>query len=107
MKSDVCANCERRRGDDTHGPKGSILPIAFDLDGQMFTALNCAPILSLLKPSRSPCGATCSRKWVNIVQALRRKQRVPLKDKFGLSCQVVPACLPDLIKHPTTIQAMR
>jgi len=29
-----------------------------------------------------------------------------LKDKFGLSWQIVPARLPDLIKHPKALQAM-
>jgi predicted 3-demethylubiquinone-9 3-methyltransferase (glyoxalase superfamily) len=29
-----------------------------------------------------------------------------LKDKFGLSWQIVPARLPDLIKHPKAMQAM-
>jgi predicted 3-demethylubiquinone-9 3-methyltransferase (glyoxalase superfamily) len=29
-----------------------------------------------------------------------------LKDKFGLSWQVVPARLPDLIRHPKAMRAM-
>ena len=29
-----------------------------------------------------------------------------LKDKFGLSWQIVPSRLPDLIKHPKAMQAM-
>jgi predicted 3-demethylubiquinone-9 3-methyltransferase (glyoxalase superfamily) len=29
-----------------------------------------------------------------------------LKDKFGLSWQIVPARLPDLVKHPKAMQAM-
>lgn len=29
-----------------------------------------------------------------------------LKDKFGLSWQIVPARLPELIKHPKAMQAM-
>ncbi|MCL5745522.1 MAG: VOC family protein [Acidobacteria bacterium] len=29
-----------------------------------------------------------------------------LKDKFGLSWQIVPACLPGLIKNPKAMQAM-
>jgi hypothetical protein len=28
-----------------------------------------------------------------------------LKDRFGLSWQIVPACLPDVIKHPKALQA--
>jgi predicted 3-demethylubiquinone-9 3-methyltransferase (glyoxalase superfamily) len=34
---------ELRRMDDSTGPKGSILTIAFELDGQKFTALNGGP----------------------------------------------------------------
>jgi predicted 3-demethylubiquinone-9 3-methyltransferase (glyoxalase superfamily) len=35
---------EVRNSDDRHGPKGSILTIAFELDGQKFTALNGGPM---------------------------------------------------------------
>jgi predicted 3-demethylubiquinone-9 3-methyltransferase (glyoxalase superfamily) len=29
-----------------------------------------------------------------------------LKDRFGLSWQIVPVCLPDLVKQPKAMQAM-
>ena len=35
---------ELRTGNDSGGPKGGILTIAFELDGQKFTALNGGPI---------------------------------------------------------------
>jgi len=35
---------EVRTGDDSRGPKGSILTIAFEPDGQTFTALNGGPM---------------------------------------------------------------
>ncbi len=36
----------------------------------------------------------------------RRASAGGLKDKFGLSWQIVPARLPELIKHPKALQAM-
>jgi predicted 3-demethylubiquinone-9 3-methyltransferase (glyoxalase superfamily) len=43
-----------------------------------------------------------------LVRQLRRKcgQCGWLKDKFGLSWQIVPARLPDLVKQPKAMQAM-
>jgi predicted 3-demethylubiquinone-9 3-methyltransferase (glyoxalase superfamily) len=43
---------------------------------------------------------------VDGVHIAKRKICGWLKDKFGLSWQIVPARLPDLIKNPSAMQAM-
>ena len=44
--------------------------------------------------------------WAKLSAGGSESQCGWLKDKFGLSWQIVPARLPDLIKHPKAMQAM-
>ncbi len=57
---------------DAPGPKGSILTIAFELDGQKFTALNGGLSSSSMNRSRLWCAATRNRRWTNTGRSLRR-----------------------------------
>ena len=54
---------ELRNPGDAPGPKGGILTISFELDGQKFTALNGGPTTNSMRPSRLLCAAIRSRKW--------------------------------------------
>ena len=44
--------------------------------------------------------------WAKLSEGGSDAQCGWLKDKFGMSWQIVPARLPDLIKHPKAIEAM-
>ena len=44
--------------------------------------------------------------WTKLTAGGAESQCGWLKDRFGLSWQIVPAKLPDLIKHPKAMQAM-
>ena len=44
--------------------------------------------------------------WTKLTAGGSESQCGWLKDKFGLSWQIVPGQLPDLIKHPKAMQAM-
>ena len=106
-----CRLQEFRNGENGPGPKGSILTIAFELDGQKFTALNGGPHFKFTEAvSFVRCAATRSRKWTTTGRSSSAGgseiQCGWLKDKFGLSWQIVPARLPDLIKHLKAMQAM-
>ena len=101
---------EFRASADSTVPKGTILTVAFELDGQKFTALNGGPVFKFTeaisfvvrcdsqqeidyywsKLSADPAGGQCG--WV--------------KDKFGLSWQIVPAKISELLSHPQSMQAM-
>jgi predicted 3-demethylubiquinone-9 3-methyltransferase (glyoxalase superfamily) len=101
---------ELRNTDGTPGPKGSILTIAFELDGQKFTAMNGGPghpftdAVSFVVR----CGSQqeIDEYWAKLSVGGTEIQCGWLKDKFGLSWQVVPARLPDLVKHPKAMQAL-
>jgi len=93
------------------GPKGSILTIAFELDGQKFTALNGGPnfkfteAISLIV--RCDSQKEVDYYWSKLTAGGGNESQCGwLKDKFGLSWQIVPALLPDLLKHPKAVQAM-
>ena len=99
-----------RSSDDNAGPKGSVLTIAFELDGQKFTALNGGPLFKFNESVsflvRCDTQQEVDYYWSKLSAGGSESQCGWLKDKFGLSWQVVPARLPELIKHPKAMQAM-
>jgi len=98
------------RGDDSRGPKGSILTIAFELDGQRFVSINGGPMYKFTEAVsfvvRCDSQQEVDDYWEKLSAGGSEGRCGWLKDKFGLSWQIVPARLPDLIKHPKAMQAM-
>src|SRR5580698_2492470 len=88
----------------------NILTIAFELDGQMFTALNGGPLFKFTEAVsfvvRCDSQEEVDDFWTKLSAGGSESQCGWLKDKFGLSWQIVPARLPDLIKKPAAMQAM-
>ena len=101
---------ELRTADDSRGPIGGILTIAFELDGQKFTAINGGPMFTFTEAIsfvvRCDSQQEVDDYWAKLSAGGSEAQCGWLKDKFGLSWQIVPARLPDLIKHPKAMQTM-
>jgi predicted 3-demethylubiquinone-9 3-methyltransferase (glyoxalase superfamily) len=101
---------EVRNLDGSRAPKGGILTIAFELDGQKFTALNGGPAFRFTEAVsfvvRCDTQEEVDEYWAQLSAGGSESQCGWLKDKFGLSWQIVPARLPDLIQHPQAMQAM-
>jgi predicted 3-demethylubiquinone-9 3-methyltransferase (glyoxalase superfamily) len=101
---------ELRTSNDGAGPKGGVLTIAFELDGQKFTALNGGPMFKFTEAVsfvvRCDSQQEVDEYWSKLSAGGTEVQCGWLKDKFGLSWQIVPARLPELIKHPKAMQAM-
>jgi predicted 3-demethylubiquinone-9 3-methyltransferase (glyoxalase superfamily) len=101
---------EVRNVEDSRALKGSILTIAFELDGQKFTALNGGPVFHFTEAIsfvvRCDSQQEIDEYWSKLSADSSGGQCGWTKDKFGLSWQIVPARLPDLIKHPKAMQAM-
>lgn len=99
-----------RHTDDTPGPTGSVLTITFELDGQKFTALNGGPMFKFTEAVsfvvRCDSQEEIDYYWSKLSAGGSESQCGWLKDKFGLSWQIVPARLSDLLKHPKAMQAM-
>jgi predicted 3-demethylubiquinone-9 3-methyltransferase (glyoxalase superfamily) len=92
--------------------EGSLMTAAFRLDGQNFTALNGGPhfkfneAVSLVVNCASQ--AEVDHYWSKLGAGgdPNAQQCGWLKDQFGVSWQVVPIELPELIQHPKAMQAM-
>lgn len=99
-----------RTTDDKTGPKGRVLTIAFELDGQRFTALNGGPNFKFTEAVsfvvRCDSQEEVDEYWSKLSAGGSEVQCGWLKDKFGLSWQIVPSRLPELIKNPKALQAM-
>ena len=90
-------------GRDKHGkPPGSVMIVEFDLDGQTFTALNGGPLFKFSEAVsfQVMCDtqAEIDHFWSKLSQGGQEGQCGWLKDKFGLSWQIVPSILPQLMK---------
>src|SRR3990170_117291 len=87
-------------------PKGSVLTIAFDLDGQDFTALNGGPIFKFSEAFSLQ--VYCENQdeldhyWNKLSEGgdPNAQQCGWLKDKFGVSWQVVPAAVAKMMTDP-------
>ena len=101
-----------RYGDAGPGPKGSVMTIAFELDGRPFTALNAGPVFKFTEAVSFviDCDdqAEVDRYWdALIANGGQASQCGWLKDRFGLSWQVVPKALPALIGGPDSDKAQK
>jgi len=100
----------RRVVDDPSGSAGSVLTVAFELDGLPFTALNGGPIFQFT-PAISFVVHCANQQeidhyWTQLTDGGSESQCGWLKDRFGLSWQIVPARLANLIGNPKAMQAM-
>ena len=100
-----------RCGDAGPGPKGSVLTIAFQLEGQDFIALNGGPIfkfneaISLSVDCKSQIEV--DDLWEKLSDGGQESQCGWLKDKFGLSWQVVPSALVEMLQDPDPEKSKR
>jgi len=101
---------ELRNTGDAPGPKGGVLTIGFELEGQKFTALNGGPIYKFTEAISFVVLCKTQEEvdeyWSKLADGGTEIQCGWLKDKFGLCWQIVPEQLPELIKNPKAMQAM-
>ena len=101
---------ELRSGVQTTVSKGSILTIAFELDGQKFTALNGGPVFKFNEAISFVVHCESQREideyWAKLSSGGTEVECGWLKDKFGLSWQIVPVRIAELVSHPKAMQAM-
>lgn len=100
-----------RRLNEMRTPDGKILVIGFELDGQSFTALNGGPMFKFNESVsflvRCDTQDDIDYYWSKLTaQGGTESQCGWLKDKFGLSWQVVPGRIGELVSHPKAMQVM-
>jgi predicted 3-demethylubiquinone-9 3-methyltransferase (glyoxalase superfamily) len=100
-----------RNGDNGPGPKGSVMSATFQLDGQEFFALNGGPLFSFT-PAVSffincETQAEIDELWEKLSAGGKQERCGWLKDKYGLSWQVVPSVLGKLLQDPDPAKGKR
>ena|SRR5437867_5509572 len=98
-------------------PKGSVMTVEFELEGQEFIALNGGPQFKFTEAISFVVNCTTQaevdRFWKKLAAGGKEVQCGWLKDKYGLSWQIVPTVLGDLLsdkdaaKSQRVMQAMR
>lgn len=100
-----------RYGDAGPGPKGSVMTMAFELDGHKFIALNGGPhfkfteAISLLIECKSQ--EEVDHYWSRLTEGGQESQCGWLQDKFGLSWQVTPTALGEMLSDADRAKAGR
>lgn len=93
-----------RYGDAGPGPKGSILTLRFEIADQQFIALNGGPIFKFTEAVSLSINCTTQDEvdelWEKLSTGGSKGQCGWVKDKFGLSWQIVPSRLPQLLMDP-------
>ena len=91
-------------------PKGSVMTVAFELDGQDFTALNGGPIFKFTEAISFVVNCENQQEvdhfWEKLSAGGQEVQCGWLRDKFGISWQVVPTALIEMLgdKDPARSQ---
>jgi predicted 3-demethylubiquinone-9 3-methyltransferase (glyoxalase superfamily) len=101
-------------GREVHGkPPGTVLTVAFELEGQAFTALNGGPVFKFTEAISFQVNCETQAEvdyyWEKLSQGgdVKAQQCGWLKDKYGVSWQVVPRVLAEMIADPDAKRAGR
>jgi predicted 3-demethylubiquinone-9 3-methyltransferase (glyoxalase superfamily) len=93
------------------GPAGSAMTVAFQLDGLSFVALNGGPIFKFSEAISFVVNCQSQDEvdayWEKLSAGGAEVQCGWLKDKFGLSWQIVPTVLPELLSDPDPEKSQR
>jgi predicted 3-demethylubiquinone-9 3-methyltransferase (glyoxalase superfamily) len=100
-----------RYGETGPGPKGSVMTVAFELDGQHFTALNGGPMFKFTEAVsfvvHCKTQDEVDHMWNRLSEGGTTQQCGWLKDKYGLSWQIVPDALIELATDPDAKKSQR
>jgi predicted 3-demethylubiquinone-9 3-methyltransferase (glyoxalase superfamily) len=101
-----------KEGFEVHGrPEGSVMTVEFEIEGQNFTALNGGPQFSFNAAISFQISCATQEEidhyWNRLSEGGTIQQCGWLKDKFGLSWQIFPAALPEMMVDPDKAKAAR
>jgi predicted 3-demethylubiquinone-9 3-methyltransferase (glyoxalase superfamily) len=100
-----------RYGDAGPGPKGTVMSASFELEGQTFMALNGGPMFAF-SPAisffvRCETQDEVDYYWDRLLEGGEAQQCGWLKDKFGVSWQIVPTVLGSMLQDQDAEKAKR
>jgi len=98
-------------GDEAPRPKGSVLVVNFQLDGQNFLALNGGPTFKFTEAISLVVNCETQQEvdemWEKLSAGGEKSHCGWLKDKYGLSWQVVPTVLSQMLEGKDAERANR
>ena len=93
------------------GPKGSVMILEFQLEGQKFIALNGGPQFKFTEAISLAVDCDTQKEvdefWKKLTAGGEEGPCGWLKDKFGLSWQIVPSVVPKMLQDPDRKRANR
>ena len=91
------------------GPGGKVVTATFELEGQQFMALNGGPMFKFTEAVSFFVNCKTQQEideyWEKLTEGGEESRCGWLKDKFGLSWQIVPANLGELLGNPDPAKA--
>lgn len=100
-----------RYGDAGPGPKGSVMTVAFQLEGQDFVALNGGPQFKFTPAISFVVNCETQQEvddlWEKLSAGGRKDRCGWLQDKYGVSWQIVPTILSKLMQNKDPEKAKR
>jgi predicted 3-demethylubiquinone-9 3-methyltransferase (glyoxalase superfamily) len=100
-----------RYGEGEHGTPGQVMTMSFQLDGQGFTALNGGPVFKFTEAIsffvNCETQSEVDELWEKLSEGGEKGQCAWLKDKFGVSWQIVPSALGRLLGDPDPVKSKR
>ncbi|WP_371493815.1 VOC family protein [Kitasatospora sp. NBC_00374] len=101
----------KRYGEAGPGEAGSVMTVAFELAGQRYVALNGGPLFPFTEAIslQVNCGdqAEVDRLWAALTEGGQESDCGWLKDRYGLSWQITPRRLMELLGDPDPVRAER
>ncbi len=93
------------------GPDGTVITVEFELDGQRVIALNGVPVFKFTEAISLVVDCKDQKEvddyWSKLLQGGKESQCGWLKDRYGLSWQIVPTILGRLLSDPDAKKAKR
>lgn len=100
-----------RYGDAGPGPKGQVMTATFELAGQRFVALNGGPQFKFTEAIsffvNCETQAEIDELWAKLLEGGQPQRCGWLKDRFGLSWQIVPSVLAEMLQDEDAERSKR
>jgi predicted 3-demethylubiquinone-9 3-methyltransferase (glyoxalase superfamily) len=100
-----------RYGEAGPGPKGSVMTASFELEGLEFTALNGGPLFKFTEAISFVVDCSSQEEvdelWEKLTEGGEEGPCGWLKDKYGLSWQIVPTVLAEMLNDPDPEKSKR
>ena len=91
-----------RYGEGGPGPEGTVMTVTFQLNGQEFTALNGGPIFKFTEAIsffvHCETQEEVDELWKKLTDGGEEEQCGWLKDKYGVSWQIIPTALMEMLQ---------